>query len=120
MEGPRDKSYSFVTIGRDDNPAMNIPEMPEDFGMSTLSGLSLHDIVSAMSEGTHRALCETGQPVRHTHMDNLNEKSIGSLIMHFFLETKFASALLDVDPYGQPGVERGKLIARELLNKLNN
>jgi len=120
MEGPRDKSYSFITVGRDDNPAMNIPEMSDDIGMSILSGLTLHDIVSAMSEGTHHALCETGQPVRHTHLDNLTEKNIGSLIMHFFLETKFASALLNVDPYGQPGVERGKVMTQNFLKNLNN
>ncbi|MDC0111098.1 hypothetical protein OAH91_00425 [Emcibacteraceae bacterium] len=118
MEGPRDKSYSFITVGRADNPDMNIPIIPNDVGMTTLSGLSLHDIVSAMSEGTNQALCETGQPVRQTHLDNLNEKNIGSLIMHFFLETKFAGALLGVTPYGQPGVERGKVITRELLDRL--
>jgi len=119
MEGLRDKSYSFITVGRADNPAMNIPEIPDDVGMSSLSGLTLHDIVSAMSDGTHHALCETGQPVRQTHMDNLNEKNIGNLIMHFFLETTFASALLNVDLYGQPGVERGKIITGEFLEKLN-
>ncbi|MBT6133913.1 MAG: glucose-6-phosphate isomerase [Kordiimonadaceae bacterium] len=115
MEGPRDKSYSFISVGCDDSPATGIPEMPNDVGMNTLSGLTLHDIVSAMSEGTHHALCETGQPTRQAHMDNLSEKNIGSLIMHFFLETKFSSYLLGVDPYGQPGVERGKVITRKLL-----
>ena len=120
MEGPRDKSYSFITVGREDGLDMNIPKIPDDVGMSSLSGLTLHDIVTAMSKGTHHALCETGQPVRQTHMDDLKEKSIGSLIMFFFLETKFASALLGVSPYGQPGVERGKIITQEFLKKLNN
>ena len=120
MEGPRDKSYSFITIGREQSSALTIPHVLDDIGMDHLSGLTLHDVVTAMSEGTHHALTETGQPVRHSHIECLNEQSIGRLIMHFFLETKFASTLMGVDPYGQPGVERGKVITREFLGKLKN
>ena len=91
-----------------------------DIGMDHLSGLTLHNVVTAMSEGTHHALTETGQPVRHSHIECLNEQNIGRLIMHFFLETKFASALMGINPYGQQGVERGKVITREFLRKLKN
>lgn len=118
MEGPRDKSYSFITIDRADDPAMHLPHTLDDIGMNGLSGLTLHDIVTAMSEGTRHALTETGQPVRHTHLNALNEESIGALFMHFFLETLFGGALLRVDPYGQPGVERCKILAKEFLEKL--
>ena len=118
MEGPRDKSYSFITIGREEDPETRIPEFPDDIGVGQLTGLSLHDIVNAMSEGTHNALYETGQPVRQTHIKEMNEKNIGALFMHFFLETKFASALLGVELYGQPGVERGKNITKDFLAKL--
>ncbi len=118
IEGSRDKNYSFITVGRTDNPAINIPELPDDIDVEQLAGLSLHDIINAMSEGTHHALSETGQPVRQTHIKEMNEKNIGALFMHFFLETKFSSALLGVDIYGQPGVERGKNITKTFLNKL--
>ena len=120
MEGPRDKSYSFISIGREEIPYTIIPELPDDIGVGQLTGLSLHDIVNAMSEGTHHALSETGQPVRQTHIKEMNEKNIGALFMHFFLEAKFASALLDVPLYGQPGVERGKVITRVFLDKRKN
>jgi glucose-6-phosphate isomerase len=120
MEGPRDKSYSFITIGREPSTTMTIPHILDDIGMSHLSGLTLHNVVKAMSEGTLHALRETGQPTRNTHIENLNEQSMGRLFMHFFLETKFASSLLDINPHGQPGVERGKDISNEFLRKLNS
>lgn len=118
MEGPKDKSFSFITIERDDDPAMHLPHTLDEIGMGNLSGLTLHNIVEAMSEGTRHALVETGQPVRHCHVDALNEESIGALFMHFFLETLFGGTLLGVDPYGQPGVERCKILAKEFLEKL--
>ncbi len=118
MEGTRDKSYSFITIDRVDDPAMHLPQTLSDIGMGSLTGLTLHDIVTAMSEGTRHALVETGQPVRHAHLSALNEENIGALFMHFFLETLFGGALLGVDPYSQPGVERCKILAKEFLEKL--
>lgn len=118
MEGPKDKSFSFITIDRADNPAMHLPHTLSDIGMDSLAGLTLDDIVKAMSEGTRHALTEIGQPVRHTHIHDLNEESMGALFMHFFLETLFGGALLGVDPYGQPGVERCKILASEFLEKL--
>lgn len=120
MEGPKDKSFSFITIDRADNPAMHLPHTLNDIGMDSLAGLTLHDLVKAMSEGTRHALTEIGQPVRHAHIHALNEESIGALFMHFLLETLFGGALLGVDPYGQPGVERCKILASEFLEKLKN
>ena len=120
MEGPRDKSYSFITVGNEGETKLTIPDKIDMLNNVKLSGLTIHDIVHAMSEGTLHAISETGQPVRHLHIERLDEKSIGKLFMHFFLETKFSSVLLNVNPYGQPGVERGKIITREFLKKLNN
>ena len=117
MEGPRDKSYSFITIEREDSTKVELPELLDDIGMGHLTGLSLHNIVTAMSKGTHHALSDTNQPVRHLHLENLNERNLGKLFMYFFLETKFASALLGVNFYGQPGVEKGKVITKGFLGK---
>ncbi len=117
MEGPKDKTYSFINIDGVDDPVKHLPHLLNDIGMDMLAGLSLQDIVIAMSDGTRHALIETGQPVRHTHIHALNEESIGALFMHYILETLFSGALMGVDPYGQPGVERCKILAKEFLEK---
>ena len=61
---------------------------------------------------------ETLDILKNINLEKLDEKNIGMLLIHFFLETKFASALLNVNPYGQPGVERGKIITREFISKM--
>ncbi len=38
--------------------------------------------------------------------------------MHFMLETIIAAGLLGVDPFDQPAVEDGKVLARRYLAKM--
>ena len=39
----------------------------------------------------------------------------GELLMHFMLETIVAAQLLGVDPFDQPAVEEGKVLAKKYL-----
>ena len=45
----------------------------------------------------------------------LDEFALGGLMMHFVLETLLTADLWKVDPFGQPDVESGKVLARERL-----
>ena len=38
--------------------------------------------------------------------------------MHFMLETILAANLLEVNPFDQPAVEEGKVLAREYLERI--
>jgi len=42
---------------------------------------------------------------------------MGALMMHFMLETMIMGHLMGVDPFNQPGVEEGKILARQYLEK---
>ena len=68
-----------------------------------------------MQRATHQALVERGRPVRRIELERLDARSMGALFMHFILETLLAADLFGVDPYGQPAVEAGKLLARRYL-----
>jgi glucose-6-phosphate isomerase len=48
-------------------------------------------------------------------LDHIDERMIGALMMHFFLETVLAAGLLGIDPFDQPAVELGKQIAMQRL-----
>ncbi|MEQ8167157.1 MAG: hypothetical protein RIC93_13920 [Alphaproteobacteria bacterium] len=50
-------------------------------------------------------------------IDALSARTLGGLLMHFMLETVFAAELLGVDPFDQPAVEEGKVLAREYLRE---
>jgi len=118
MEGPRDKTYTFITVDKDESYDVKTPLSLGDIGMDHLAGRSLQDVVAAMAEGTRNALSESGLPVRHMRINRLDEFAVGAMFMHFILETLFGGAMLNINPFGQPGVERCKVLAREYLEKL--
>jgi glucose-6-phosphate isomerase len=43
---------------------------------------------------------------------------MGGLMMHFMLETIITAGLLGVNPFDQPAVEEGKVLARRYLKKM--
>ena len=49
-------------------------------------------------------------------LESNDEETIGSILMHFFLETIFTCYLLDINPFDQPAVEEGKKLAIKYLN----
>jgi glucose-6-phosphate isomerase len=54
-------------------------------------------------------------PVRTIHIERLDEASLGERLMHFMLETVIAAHLMGVDPFDQPAVEEGKVLAKRYL-----
>jgi glucose-6-phosphate isomerase len=55
--------------------------------------------------------------VRQIHVPNIDEFSMGALMMHFMLETILMGRLMGIDPFDQPGVEEGKVLARKYLDE---
>jgi glucose-6-phosphate isomerase len=55
--------------------------------------------------------------VRQIAVPALDERATGALMMHFMLETILMGRLMGVDPFDQPGVEEGKVLARQFLGE---
>jgi glucose-6-phosphate isomerase len=51
------------------------------------------------------------------HVPQVNAFDMGALMMHFMLETIIMGRLMGVDPFNQPGVEEGKVLARQYLGE---
>ena len=117
MEGPVEHMLTIVRP----NVAGTGPTLPAALakraGIGMLAGKSVGDLVAAQAEAVPEALRTAGRPVRLIDVDEVDERSLGALMMHFFMETILAAALLGVDPFGQPGVELGKRLAKEKLEK---
>ena len=73
-----------------------------------LHGLDVHDLNSVQSHATEQALAAAGAPVRRFALGAFDAYALGGLFMHFMLETMLAAAMLGIDPFGQPAVERVK------------
>src|SRR5450759_2811993 len=70
---------------------------------------------SSEGRATAETLVKNGCPVRTIHLPQLNEETLGELLMHFMLETIIAAHLLGVDAFDQPAVEEGKVLAKKYL-----
>jgi len=84
-------------------------------GLKYLAGKKMGDLVDAEARATAQTLFKNGRPVRQIHLPKVDEFHMGALMMHFMLETILMGKLMGVDPFDQPGVEEGKVLARKYL-----
>ncbi len=114
LDGPRDKVFTLITT---DYRHQGVPLSEDIIGNSYIKGKTLGDLMFAEQQATLQTLMNNNRPVREIKVDQINEESLGALMMHFMLETVFAAHLIYVNPFDQPAVEEGKILARQYLEK---
>ena len=113
--GPRDKLFTVITVaGAGAGPSMD-GDLAKLAGEPGFAGKSIGDLVAAEGRATAETLAKNGCPVRTIHISKPDEEALGELMMHFMLETIVAAHLLGVDPFDQPAVEEGKVLAKKYL-----
>jgi glucose-6-phosphate isomerase len=86
-------------------------------GLGYLEGRFLNEINEAAMKGTMMAHFDGGVPCLQLTVPELNEKGIGALFAFFETACGISAALLDVNPYDQPGVEAYKKNLFALMGK---
>jgi len=115
IAGPRDKLFTVITTAvAGKGPAID-PELATRAGEPDFGGRTIGDLVAAQGRATAETLAKNGLPVRTFHLETIDERSLGELMMHFMLETIIAADLLGVDAFDQPAVEEGKVLAKSYL-----
>jgi len=109
VEGPRDKVA--LVLGGPPTGDATAPAGRPGAG----SGHALADILTAMRRATSAGMVRAGSPLATFKVESWGERDIGALLMLFLAATVQAGAILEVDPYGQPGVESAKLDTKQLL-----
>ena len=115
MAGPRDKLFTILTVGAAGRGPRIDAELAKRAHEPGLGGKTIGDLVAAQGRATAETLAKNGCQVRTVHIDTLDEAALGELLMHFMLETIVAAHLLGVDPFDQPAVEEGKVLAKKYL-----
>jgi glucose-6-phosphate isomerase len=113
--GPRDKLFTVITVAAGGRGPRIDAALATAAGEPGFGGKTIGDLVAAQGRATAETLARNGCPVRTIHLDSLDEASLGELLMHFMLETIVAAHLLGVDPFDQPAVEEGKVLAKRYL-----
>ena len=115
IAGPRDKFFTIVTTGVAGHGPRIAGDLAQLIGEPDFAGRTIGDLVAAQGRATAETLARNGCPVRTLHIERLDAQSVGELLMHFMLETIIAAHLLGVDPFDQPAVEEGKVLAKQYL-----
>jgi glucose-6-phosphate isomerase len=113
--GPRDKLFTVVTVGSKGHGPRLDATLSKIVGEPEFGGKTIGDMVDAEGRATAETLAKNGCPVRTIHIETLDERSLGALLMHFMLETIITAHLMGVDAFDQPAVEEGKVLAKKYL-----
>jgi len=117
MEGPQDKLMFMMHIKKRDHDF----SLKNDLDFKSAELLSTHglnELMQAEYNGSIKALIENKRNIIEIELEKLNEESLGGLILFFESLTALIGYYLSIDPFNQPGVEKGKIYAFEYLNSL--
>lgn len=122
MEGARDKTVTFIKVQNFEHelyiPPVNLPFL-ESLGI--LDNVAFHELITMQSDSVLEALKETnGIPLDEIIINAVDAQSIGSLMYYYELLTSLVGELMDVNTYDQPGVEAGKIILKDKLQKIKS
>ncbi|HXZ67516.1 MAG TPA: glucose-6-phosphate isomerase, partial [Alphaproteobacteria bacterium] len=78
------------------------------------------DLVMAEARATYETFEANRQPCRLIALDHLDERALGALFMHFMIETILTARLIGVNPFDQPAVEEGKVLARRYMQEMKS
>jgi len=108
MEGPFDKVITLVRIERhgEDVTIPSRSDLPAD--AAYLPGHTLGGLLNAECDATAGALARMGRMHAVLRLAEINDETVGELLMFFQLATGYAGAWYGVNPFDQPGVELGK------------
>ena len=117
LDGPRDKFFTILRTEQDVQTVKINDEYLDCMDMEYIRDSSLIDLTNASCIATYQILYKSGCPARLISILDTEVSNIGALMMHYILETVFSAYLLDVNPFDQPAVEKGKKITRDLMTK---
>jgi glucose-6-phosphate isomerase len=114
MEGAPDKFVWFqrVLASETGGPVL---EKTLFEGQEYMVGKSLADLFRAEADATEQAMSEANVRSASLTAEKLDERSIAALFMLWQMTIAVMGEILDINAFDQPGVERGKVIARQTL-----
>jgi glucose-6-phosphate isomerase len=114
LAGPRISWHLFLREA--EHPSLRVPDRI-DPAFQWIAGQEFGSLLDACTEGTAQALTQCKRPHATLTLERLDETNLGEMFFLFMAEVVLLSKLYRIDPYGQPAVEIGKVITKELLTK---
>jgi len=116
-EGPNDKLISLIGVEAYRNE-VRVTEVPAGVrDLSYLNGAELGQLLKYEELATAWALTEADRPNYTMIIPRIDAAILGEFFYLYELQTVMGGALLDVNPFGQPGVEAGKNATYALMGR---
>jgi glucose-6-phosphate isomerase len=97
---------------------MPVPdELSDRPEVTFLHGRDLSELLDAERRATRAALLSAGVPVVDVRISQVDEASVGGMLMLFEAACALAGTVMGINPFDQPGVEAGKRMALGLLGR---
>jgi glucose-6-phosphate isomerase len=116
-EGPNDKLISLIAVEeyRADVTIEGVPDgIPE---LDYLQGAELGQLLQREQLATAWALTQAQRPNFTIEVPTIDAAIMGELFYLYELQTVMGGALLNINPFGQPGVEAGKNATYALMGR---
>ncbi len=117
MEGPPDKTVTFIAVS-EGGVDLTIPKLHSDVKeLGYLGGHHLGELLSIEQQATAGALARRGRPNMTIHVERVDARHLGSIMMLLEIATIYAGEFYGVNPLDQPGVELGKQFTYAMLGR---
>ena len=114
-EGPDDKLIIFMEIEKDE-VEVTIPEIKTEQDFEYLKNQTFNKLIKAQLKGTQQSFTESNKPNLKISVSEVSEYVLGEIFMFLELSVAFLGELYEIDTFNQPGVERSKIITKEILS----
>jgi glucose-6-phosphate isomerase len=116
-EGPNDKLISLIAVD-DYRAQVTIEDIPAGVSeLDYLRGAELGQLLQREQHATAWALTEAQRPNFTISTPTIDAAILGEFFYLYELQTIMGGALLNVNPFGQPGVEAGKNATYALMGR---
>jgi glucose-6-phosphate isomerase len=116
-EGPNDKLISLIAV-EEYRARVTIESVPDGIPeLDYLQGAELGQLLQREQVATAWALAEAQRPNFTIGVPAIDAAILGELFYLYELQTVMGGALLNVNPFGQPGVEAGKNATYALMGR---
>ena len=116
LDGPKDKFFSIFTKNHSNLGMKMNDEILLKCNVNYLAGKKMGDLMHAERQATLDTFVSKGFPIREIYCEEINEFTIGQLMVFSILETISICTMLNVNPFNQPAVEEGKLLTKKYLS----
>lgn len=116
VEGARDKWVWFFRDTESEGRDL-IFEKQGRFGQTHMENKSLGDLMRAEAQATQMCLEEVGVSHLSFQPQKLDARTLGGAFVQMELIVSLIGTLHNINTYDQPGVERGKVLARKIITQ---